>query len=352
MTGRAYNIGMSRPFGSASSLEQRRRQAVQAVSMGDKVKDVARIIGVTSCSVYRWLKMANKSDGLDAKPHLGPAPRLSSRQQRQLERLLLQGARAHGWANELWTTQRIVELIRRHFGVSFHHDHVGRFLRQRLRWTPQKPRRRARERNEAAIKRWMKRKFPRIAQAARQRGAHLVFLDESGYMLSPTVRRTWAPQGKTPLLHSWDRRDRVSAISCITVSPRTGRLNFYFALLGDNVNANGGHTVEFLRHLKRQLGGPFTVIWDGLNIHSRSRLVKAYLAKHPEIVDETLPGYAPELNPDEGVWGWTKYGRLANLAAADTVELRQRIQAEFATLRSNRQLLDSFIQETGLSLAA
>jgi transposase len=343
---------MSRPYGSASSLEQRRRQTVKAIQQGDKVKDVARIIGVSERSIRRWLHFAKKPDGLVAKPHHGPMSRLSLKQQRRLERMLRQGAQAHGWPNQLWTTQRIAELIRRHFGVSLHHDHVGRFLRKRLGWSPQKPRRRARERNEAAIAQWKNDTFPDIARAARERDAHVVFLDESGFMLTPTVRRTWAPSGQTPLLSCWDRRDRLSAISCITVSPHAGRLNFYFTLLNDNRNAKAPDIVMFLRQLKQQLGGPFTIIWDGSNIHSRSRLVKAYLAKHPEIVAETLPGYAPELNPDEGVWGWSKYGRLANLVATDTAELRKRIHEEFAVLRKNRSLLDSFIQEAELNIAA
>jgi transposase len=343
---------MSRPYGSASTLEQRRRQAVQAVQQGDKVKDVARIMSVNPRSIYRWLNLSEQPDGLAAKPHPGPAPRLSGTQEQHLVQLLRQGAHAHGWANQLWTTQRIAELIRRHFGVSLHHDHVGRMLRERLHWSPQKPRRRARERNEAAIEVWKNDAFPGIAQAARERGAHLVFLDESGFMLTPTVRRTWAPTGETPLLSCWDRRDRLSAISCITVSPIAGRLNFYFELLPDNHNANAKDIVAFLRQLKQQLGGPYTVIWDGSNIHSRSLLVKAFLADHPEIKAETLPGYAPELNPDEGVWGWSKYGRLANLAATDTTQLRQRIQGEFAVLRANRYLLNSFIEETDLCLAA
>jgi transposase len=343
---------MSRPYGSASTLEQRRCQAVQAVEKGDSVKDVARIIGVTRRSIYRWLQLSQQPDGLAAKPHLGPAPRLSATQQQQLEQMLRQGAQAHGWPNQLWTTQRVAELIRRQFGVSLHHDHVGRFLRQRLKWSPQKPRRRARERDEKAIARWKRDVFPNILQAANQRNAHVVFLDESGFMLTPTVRRTWAPEGETPLLSCWDRRDRLSSISCITVSPQRCRLNFYFTLLPDNTNVNAEHIVAFLRELKRELAGPFTVIWDGSNLHSRSRLVKAYLAKHPEIVAETLPSYAPELNPDEGVWGWTKYGRLANLAASNTVYLRQRIHEEFAVLKKNRQLLNSFIQEADLCSAA
>src|SRR5271154_177828 len=334
---------MSRPCGSASTLEQRRRQAVLAVQKGDRVKDVARIIGVNPRSIYRWLNLSQQSDdGLAAKPHLGPATRLSLTQQQQLEQMLVEGAQAHGWSNQLWTTQRVADLIRRRFGVSLHHDHVGRFLRQRLKWTPQKPRRRARERDEKAIAGWKSNAFPNILEAASRRNAHVVFLDESGFMLTPTVRRTWAPQGQTPLLSSWDRRDRLSAISCVTMSPRRARHNFYFQLLPDNANAKAPDIVDFLRSLKRRLGA-FTVIWDGSNIHSRSRLVKQYLAKHPEIVAETLPGYAPELNPDEGVWGWTKYGKLANLAAANTLELRARIEEEFAVLRENHQLLNSFI---------
>lgn len=344
---------MSRPYGSASSLEQRRRQAVLAVHKGDKVKDVARIIGVLPRSVYRWLQLDQQhDDGLAAKPNLGPATRLSTQQQQHLETLLREGARAHGWPNELWTTHRIAEVIRRHFGVSLHHDHVGRFLRQRLGWSVQKPRRRARERDEDKIAHWKSVEFPEIVEAAGKRDAHLVFLDESGFMLTPTVRRTWALQGDTPTLSCWDRRDRLSAISCITLSPRRCRTNLYFELLPDNANAKAKDIVRFLGRLKQQLGGPFTVIWDGSNIHSRSRLVKAYLAKHPDIVAETLPGYAPELNPDEGVWGWSKYGRLANLAAHDTIELRKHIHKEFAELRQSRHLLDSFIREANLCTAA
>lgn len=343
---------MSRPFGSASALEQRRRQAVQAVQAGDSVKDVARILGVGRRSVFRWLQLAQLPNGLAAKPHPGSAARLAQDQILQLERMLRQGAQAHGWSNQLWTTQRIADLIRRTFGVSLHHDHVGRFLRKRLRWSPQKPRRRARERDEDAIHHWKSVTFPDILEAAAERDAHLVFLDESGFMLTPTVRRTWAPQGQTPLLSSWDRRDRLSAISGITVSPRRARLHFSFMLLPDNTNATAKEIVAFLRSLKHQLGGPFTVIWDGSKIHSRAKLVQDYLAAHPEIVAETLPGYAPELNPDEGVWGWTKYGRLANLAAANTRELRQRVEEEFATLKTDHQLLNSFVQEADLCCAA
>ena len=323
-----------------------------AVQKGDKVKDVARIIGVHQRTLFRWLELSRTPKGLAAKPHPGPATRLNRQQQRQLERMLLQGAKAHGWPNELWTTCRIAELIRRTFDVSLHHDHVGRFLHRVLHWSPQKPSKRARERDEKAIKRWQRDEFPRIIEEAAKRDAHLVFLDESGFFLTPTVRRTWGPTGHTPDLPCADRRDRISAISGITLSPQRLRLNFSFTLLPDNKNAKARDVVEFLRRLKRQLGGPFTVLWDGSNTHSRARVVKAYLAKHPEIVAETLPAYAPEINPDENVWSWAKYGRLANLAARNTHELRQCIESELSTLKTEPRLLDAFIQDAELCLAA
>ncbi len=271
-------------------------------------------------------------------------------QHRHLATLLLQGAKAHGWPNELWTCARIRVLIQRHFGVSFHHDHVGRLLRQRLNWTPQKPQRRARERDEADIELFRRVRFPRIVAEARQRHAHLVFLDESGYMLTPTVRRTWAPRGQGAVLDCWDRRDRLSAISCLTVSPRASRLNLYFRLLPDNVHAED--VVEFLRELKRILGGPLTVLWDRGPVHKKSTIVRAYLAKHLDIVAEELPTYAPDLNPDELVWSWSKYGRLPNLAADNTDQLAEHVIDELVYLKQHPEILASFVDKTELQMAA
>lgn len=341
---------MSRPFGTAPELERRRRRAVEAVNEGESPEAVARILGVDRSSVYRWLKSAEQPDGLAAKLHPGRPPYLSPEQLRRLEDLLLLGPKAHGWHNQLWTCARIVEVIRCHFHVDFHHDHVGRILRERLNWTPHKPARRARERNDAAIDDWKRVQFPRIAAAARDRDAHLVFLDESGYMLTPTVRRGWAPRGRDWVLDSWDRRDRISAISCITVSPKATRLNLYFRLLPHNAHAED--VVDFLRELKSTLRRPITVLWDRSKIHYKSRAARAFLAEHPDIVAEDLPAYAPEINPDELVWNWTKYGRLANLAADNTDQLAEHVVDELMYLKQHPSLLASFVEKTELPLAA
>ena len=176
-----------------------------------------------------------------------------------------------------------------------------------------------------------------------------MFLDESGFLLTPLRRRTLAPRGETPVLPRWERRDRISAISCVTLSPRQQRPGLYFELLPDDTNVTAEHVVAFLRELKRSLPR-FTVVWDRHTIHSRSRLVRAFLGANPGVVAEDLPGYAPELNPDEGVWGWTKYGKLANFTPADTTELRERVSAELSWLKEHPYFLDSFIEHTNLPL--
>jgi transposase len=342
---------MSRPIGTPEELERRRRRAIELIDQGERPTRVAHFLGVDRSSVYRWRQCAVKGpESLAAQPHPHRPARLTDPQLKRLEELLIQGAQAHGWPNALWTTARVAVVIQREFGVQFHHDHVGRFLRARLGWTPQKPQRRARERDEAAILDWQSQEFPRIAQEAQDRGAHLVFLDESGFMLTPSVRRTWGPRGKTPILDAWDRRDRISAISSISVSPYNRRLNLHFDLLEDNVNVHAIDIVEYLRRLKAQVRAPLTILWDGSTLHDKSKLVRAFLAEHPEIKTERLPAYAPELNPDELVWAWTKYGRLGNLAAANADWLRDYLITEFTYIRQHPELLASCIEKTNLPL--
>jgi transposase len=285
---------MSRPVGTVDELERRRKQAVQAVTDGQPRTTVARVLGVHYKTVARWVRAARQPGGLDAKPPTAPAPGLTDADLRKLEGLLAKGAKAHGWHNQLWTAARVARLIER--------------------------------------------------EAFRRR-AYLVFLDESGFMLTPTVRRTLAPRGKTPVLDAWDRRDRWSAISCISISPVAGRPGLYFDLLDHNVH--GEDVAEFLADLHRRLG-PVTVVWDRNQIHSKSKVVKAWLAAHPEVVAEDFPGYVPDLNPDEGVWGWTKYGRLANLAASDKDELWDWVVDELIELKLRPDLLRGFIRQTGL----
>ena len=161
-----------RPKGNAEELERRRRRAVKLMQEGETPTLIARILGVSRQSLYRWRDMARAGpEGLSAKPPPGRKRRLNDAQLQQLERLLLQGAQEHGWPNNLWTARRVTEVIRRHFGIKLHPEHVRNILKRRLGWTSQKPERRARERNEKEIARWRREEFPRIKKSHSKGGA-------------------------------------------------------------------------------------------------------------------------------------------------------------------------------------
>jgi transposase len=141
-----------RPIGTPQELERRRRRAVELVKQGESPDDVARFLGCGRSSVYTWLKLDRIDPArLAAKPHPGPTPRLTPDQLKELEGLLKEGAKAHGWKTQLWTADRVAELIQRRFALRFHPEHVRKILKRRLRWTSQKPQRKAKERDEDAI---------------------------------------------------------------------------------------------------------------------------------------------------------------------------------------------------------
>jgi len=152
-----------RPKGTPAELEARRRRAAALLARGKGVNEVARLIGCSTGSVDRWKKALKRRgpDGLNAKVHPGPTPRLSKAQKRSLVALLKKGAVAAGYPNELWTCKRIADLIGKTFGVFHDPDHVWRILHS-LGWSAQKPEHRARERDEKAIERWRKKDWPRI----------------------------------------------------------------------------------------------------------------------------------------------------------------------------------------------
>jgi winged helix-turn-helix protein/DDE superfamily endonuclease len=137
---------------------------------------------------------------------------------------------------ELWTLRRIGEVVRKRFDVRYSEVGIWALLRHSLGWSWQKPERRALQRDEAAIAPWKRNEWPRLKKHRAPRRP-LAFLDESGFLLIPNVRKTWAPVGHTPHVRHSYRRDRVSVISALTVAPRRRRLGLYFDLHGRNITA-------------------------------------------------------------------------------------------------------------------
>jgi transposase len=179
--------------------------------------------------------------------------------------------------------------------------------------------------------------------------ASLVFLDEAGFLMAPLVRRSWSPCGRTPRFYQRGRCLRkVSAIGVLVVPPARDRVHCYFRLHPD-ANVNGLLVVAFLRELQRQLKTPIMLLWDRLRAH-RSEEVKSYLQHTPAIRSIFFPPYAPELNPVEQIWGYTKRNQLANHAALDLDILASAARQALRSVQCRPSLLHSFLVHSPLFL--
>jgi transposase len=170
---------------------------------------------------------------------------------------------------------------------------------------------------------------------ALKEGRTIVFADQSGFYLLPAVVRTYAPVGQTPILHEHLSRDHLSAMSAITLEGRLYMKEQERAFKGEDV-------VRFLKHLLRQIPGKLLVIWDGSPIH-RGGAVKDFLAggASRRLKLEQLPGYAPDLNPDEGIWKHLKCVELKNLCCESLSELKVELYARPRSASGTRETSSS-----------
>jgi transposase len=171
-----------------------------------------------------------------------------------------------------------------------------------------------------------------------------LFVDQSGFYLLPTVVRTYAPVGQTPILHEHLSRDHLSVISAITME---GKL----LMMEQERSFKSQDVVRFLRHLLGQIPGKLLVIWDGSPIH-RGQAVKVFLASgaSSRLKLEQLPGYAPDLNPDEGVWKHLKCVELKNLCCESLTELKVELRNAKERLRHKRDVILGCIRQPGFEV--
>src|SRR5579859_1646227 len=311
--------------------EGRRRRAWELKHQGWKQQDIAAALGVTPGAVSQWLKRAREAgvDALRRHPAPGRQSRLTTEQLAGVPTLLERGAEAYGFRGQVWTCKRVAEVIRRTFGVTYHPAHVSRLLHA-VADGVQQPQTRATQRDEAAIQAWRRERWPALGKKVADEGRTVVWVDQSGFYLLPHSVRTWAPTGRTPLLRLPLTRDHLAAISGITAD---GRL---FMQTQDHAYRSPD-VVRFLRLLLRKIQGKLLVIWDGSPIH-RGQPVKDFLcqgaAKRLHL--ERLPGYAPELNPDEGIWNYLKRVELGNCCCPDLAALALALRRAKERLRHKR----------------
>ena len=165
-------------------------------------------------------------------------------------------------------------------------------------------------------------------------------------MLQPVVRRTWAPRGQTPIHYSWDRHDRVSVIGALTLAPRRRRISVYFTYQYENIVTD--NVMFFLRQLHQQLRRKLILICDRWSVHRSA--VKRLQQKHDWLQVEWLPSYAPDLNPVEAMWSYTKHCDLANYIPDDIAALEDAVLDSLADQHHDKRLKESFFRKAQLHL--
>jgi transposase len=271
---------------------------------------------------------------LRSRKETGRPRKLTAAQERQVFRWINgKNPRRYGFDFGLWTRQVIAELAADRFGVKLSLAWVGKLLAE-LGLTPQKPLMRAYERDLAAIKAWKRDTYPSIAARAKRLGAEIYFWDESGFRADAVQGRTWGVKGGTPVVAVPGKRQSISAASAVNTKGA-----FWFATYKGGMSAD--LFVAMLKQIMRRRRKPLFLVIDSLPAH-KAKLARDYVeATNGKLKLYFLPGYAPELNPDELVWSRMKRTGTAKRPFASNELLQDRIEADLIDIQNNRALVRS-----------
>jgi transposase len=321
------------------TLETIRMMAVRRVHEGEAPSAVIKSYGLCRTSIYRWLraKKAGGAKALKSRKHPGPTPTLTVKQKKQVRTWICgKDPRQYGFDFGLWSRRIVVELIVQKFKKKLSITSVGRLLAE-LQITPQKPLRRAYERDPQAVEKWKTQDYPKLKKRAKRRGADIFFLDEAGIRSDAPLQRTWGAKGQTPIVKTSGQRQSVSAISAVTA-----RGAFWYMVYTGRVNAT--RFVEFLKKFMRHRRRRVFLVVDGLPAH-KAKLVAAYVKSLKGKLElHFLPGYAPDLNPDEFVWNHIRHHGTTKTPLRKNESLRKRVEQNLADIKSSPKLVRSFFR--------
>ena len=325
------------------TLEQLRIRAVGQIEQGAHPEDIAQALGMTRAAVYSWLAKYRQGglEALRAKPVPGRPPTLSGAQLARLYQLVVgNDPRQLRFAFALWTRAMIRELIRREFGVRLSEVSVGRLLRK-LGLSPQRPLYRAYQQNPEAVARRKAETYAQIRAEAAATGGTVYFADEAGVRSDYHAGTTWAPVGKTPVVAATGDRFAVNLISAVSAK---GALRF--AAYEGNLNAVV--FLDFCRRLLADATGPVFLVLDGHPVH-RSNAVKQFAAASGGRLRLCfLPGYSPELNPDEWVWKHVKHDRIGRVGVSSPDDLKAKALAALHRLQKLPHIVQGFFRDQNL----
>ena len=330
------------------ALEHLRILAVKrVVEEGEASSEVMKSLGLCRTSIYRWLRKY-EDQGLEAlveKIAQGPEPKLNEKQRQQVKRWILgKDPRQYGFDFGLWSRRIVRALIEEKMGIDLGLTAVGRLLAS-LDITPQKPLRRAYERDPQAVEQWRKETYPKLRRRAKRVGAMIFFLDEAGFQSDPPLGRTYGLKGKTPVVRTSGQRQSINVISAVNA-----RGEFWAATYTGKLDAEA--FVAFLENFMSGRRGKVFLVVDGHPAHKANR-VKALVKRMKGRLElHFLPPYAPDLNPDEFVWSYMKGAGVSKKPLKQNESMRQRVEEDLANIQHNRRLVRSFFGADSVAYAA
>jgi transposase len=316
-----------------------RLMAVERVREGEPAATVIEAYGFNRTTIYKWIKAALQPGvgvrALRSTKATGRPRSLTPAQERQVFRWINgRDPRQYGLDFGLWTRAVVVELIDKKFGVRLGLTAVGELL-AKLGLTPQKPLQRAYQRDPEAIERWQRETYPAIAKQARAQGAEIFFWDESGFRADTVHGKTWGVRGQTPVVLRPGQRQSFSAASAVSAKGA-----FWFCTYEGALNAE--LFIELLQQIMKYRRKPLHLVIDSLPAHKKV-IVREYVASTNGMLTlHFLPGYAPDLNPDELVWSHVKRTGTARRPLLAGEKLRDKIEAQLAKLQQMPGLVRSF----------
>lgn len=329
------------------ALEHMRKLAVKRV-IEDKESpsEVMKSLGLCRTSIYRWLRKYEEHgiEALVEKIAQGPEPKLSEKQRQQVKRWILgKDPRQHGFDFGLWSRRIVQALIEEKMGIQLGITAVGRLLAS-LEITPQKPLRRAYERDPQAVEQWQKQTYPKLRRRAKRAGAMIFFLDEAGFQSDPPLGRTYGLKGKTPVVTTSGQRQSINVISAVNA-----RGEFWAATYTGKLDAES--FVAFLKNFMSGRRGKVFLVVDGHPAH-KANIVKDYIKKMKGRLElHFLPPYAPDLNPDEFVWSYMKGNGVSKKPLKQNESMRVRVEEDLNNIRRDRRLVRSFFGADSVAYA-
>jgi len=284
------------------ALEHIRILAVRRVVEDDEAPSVVmESLGFSRTAIYPWLRKFEQEgwDALVERIAAGPEPKLTEKQRQQVKRWILgKDPRQYGFDFGLWSRRIVQALIKERMRVELGLTAVGRLLAS-LDITPQKPLRRAYERDPQAVEFWIQKTYPALRRRAKRLRAKIFFLDEAGFQSDAPLGRTYGLKGKTPEVVTSGQRQSLNVISAVNA-----RGEFWAATYTGKLNAEA--FVAFLQNFMKGRSGKTFLVIDGHPAHT-AKLVDCYLETMEGRLElHRLPSYAPDLNPDEFVWAHMK----------------------------------------------